>query len=75
VSTLRLVGQESPDDNPDVLPFPTGLGGTSSNAERVIAAVEEALDQAQSELEELDALIGPYRLPAPEEDEWPPPAA
>jgi len=75
VTTLRLVGQENADDHPDVLPFPTGLAGTGSNAERVIAAVEEALEQAQADLDELGSLVGPYRLPAPPEDEWPPPAA
>jgi hypothetical protein len=74
VPTLRLVGNEPADDVPDVLPFPTGLGGTGANAERVIAAVEEALDRARAELDELEGLVGPYRMPSPEDD-WPPPAA
>ena len=75
MSTLRLVGQEPQDDNPDVLPFPSGLGGTSSNAERVIAAVEEALIRAQTDLDELERMVGPFQMPAPEDDDWPPSAA
>ena len=73
--TLRLVGLESREENPDVLPFPKGLGGTGSNAERVIAAVEEALQKAQNDIDELNSLMGPFRMPAPEDDEWPPFAA
>ena len=57
-----------------MLPFPTGLGGTASNAERVIAAVEEAIEQAQSDIEELERLVGPYRMPSLDDD-WPPSAA
>jgi hypothetical protein len=75
VPTLRLVGLDSREERPDVLPFPKGLGGTGSNAERVIAAVEEALQQAKDDIDELNALIGPFRLPEPEDDSWPPSAA
>lgn len=75
MSTLRLVGQESQDDGPDVLPFPGGLGGTGSHAERVIAAVEQALVRAQSDLDDLESMIGPFQMPAPRDDDWPPPAA
>ncbi len=75
VPTLRLVGNELNEDGPETLPFPTGLGGTAPNAERVIAAVEAALQQAQDELDELDAMVGPFRMPTPEDDDWPPSAA
>ena len=72
--TLRLVGTEPADETPDVLPFPTGLGGTAADAERVITAVEEALDKAKAELDELEGLVGPFRMPDPDDD-WPPSAA
>lgn len=75
MSTLRLVGQDPQDESPDVLPFPGGLGGTSSNAERVIAAVEEALIRAQADLDELESMVGPFQMPLPDDDDWPPSAA
>lgn len=74
--TLRLVGHDVPEENPDVLPFPTGLGGTAPNAERVIAAVEEALGQAQDGLDQLEEMIGPFKMPPPDDGpDWPPSAA